>query len=235
MNGRLYLIPSPLSDEAPAGMIPEFVKTTVSALRFFIVEDKRTCRRFLRKLDPSFPIDDSTFFIFNEHTVRTDLEKFLEPARKNKDIGIMSEAGLPCVADPGFEIVQTAHQMGIHVIPLPGISSIFMALMASGLNGQSFAFHGYLPVKKDEKVKRLKQLISISSSERQTQIAMEAPYRNNPFLDDLLETLPSKTLLCIAADITSPAEFIKTSTVSEWKKNKPDLNKKPALFLFQCI
>jgi 16S rRNA (cytidine1402-2'-O)-methyltransferase len=233
MKGKLYLIPSPLADEASISFIPEFVKKTVAGLRIFIVEEERTSRRFLRKMDPAFPIDGCTFNIFNEHTSRTELDKYLEPISHN-DIGLMSEAGLPCVADPGYEIVQTAHKLGIQVIPLPGMSSIFMALMASGLNGQKFAFHGYLPVKKEEKIKCLKQLINQSSTEKQTQIMMEAPYRNNPFLDDLLEILPAKTLLCVAADITSPGEFIKTMPVSEWKKQKPDLNKRPAIFLFQC-
>jgi len=230
--GILYLIPGLLSEESYSGLIPGAVQQFISQLRFFIVEEERSARRFLRKIDPHFPIDDTHFLVFNEHSNKTEIGQYMEPL-SHSNVGLMSEAGLPCVADPGHEIVLAAHRRGIHVVPLPGMSSIFMALMASGLNGQNFAFHGYLPVKKEEKIKKIRQLAAQPLHECQTHIVMDAPYRNNAMLADLLEALPAHAQLCIAAGITSPAEFIKTATVMEWQQQKPDLNKIPAIFIFR--
>ena len=231
MAGTIYLIPTPVSDDAGIGSIAAVVRDTVLPLRHFIVEEERTARRFLRKLDSMFPIDSSTFAVYNEHSSKTDVLQFLEPL-KNHDIGLMSEAGAPCVADPGAEIVAAAHKLGFTVVPLPGPSSILMALMASGLNGQSFAFHGYLPVKKEDKDKEIRRLERESAVQKQTKIVMDAPYRNRQLFDSLVETLSPSTMLCVAYHISSPEQYIKTIPVKDWKTKVPVFEKQPALFLF---
>lgn len=230
--GKLYLIPSTLGTESSVYVIPEYVKKIIAEIRFFIVEEERTARRFLRKLDPGFPIDHSTFYILNEHTGAEDIPAYLNIADTN-NLGLISEAGAPCVADPGSAIVKMAHQRKIDVIPLVGPSSILLALMASGLNGQHFAFKGYLPVEKNKRCKQIKLLENHSFLEKQTQIFIEAPYRNQQLLEDLLTSCDPATLLCIATDLTLSTEFIKTSSISEWKKKIPSINKRPSIFLLQ--
>jgi 16S rRNA (cytidine1402-2'-O)-methyltransferase len=227
----LYLIPNLLSDSAWQGVLPLPVSEIVSKLRFFIVEDVRNARRFLKKLDPSIYIDDLVFFELNKFT--TDLQKveYLKPLAEGSDVGLLSEAGCPGVADPGADIVKLAHQRNYRVIPLVGPSSILLALMASGLNGQTFAFHGYLPVKQSERITKIHQLEKQAFSQKQTQIFIETPYRNNPLIHDLLKTCQPATLLCIAADLTSENEFIQTRSISLWKNQVPDLDKRPAIFL----
>lgn len=232
MKGKLYLIPSTIGETEITDVIPQKVLDTINKITVFIVENERTARRQLIQMGIKTAIDDLTFFVLNKHTDRSSIGSFLAPCR-DSDVGLLSEAGVPAVADPGSEIVAIAHQNNIKVVPLVGPSSILLALMASGLNGQSFAFHGYLPVKGPEKTKKIKQLESISASQRQTQIFIEAPYRNNQLLADLIKTCGAKTHICVACNISTDKEFIRTLTAEKWQKNKVDLHKKPTLFLIQ--
>lgn len=231
MNGKVYLLPITMSDSADvAEVIPSEVISRILSLRFFVVENIKTTRRFLRKLDSTFPIDDSAFYILNKHTKKIDIDGFLSPCLNGNDLGIMSEAGVPGVADPGADVVSIAHQKDLQVVPLVGPSSILMSMMASGLNGQNFAFNGYLPIK-DGRAKRIKQLEQRVFSENQAQIFIETPFRNNHLLKDLLDNLLADTMLCVASNITAENEFIKTMKVSKWKKNIPDLSKLPTIFI----
>lgn len=227
----LYLIPNLLSDSPWQEVLPLPVSGIVSKLRFFIVEDVRNARRFLKKLDPAINIDELVFFELNKFTTDQQKTEYLKPLAEGSDVGLLSEAGCPGVADPGADMVRLAHQRNYRVIPLVGPSSILLALMASGLNGQQFAFHGYLPVKQPERISKIQQLEKQAWSLKQTQIFIETPYRNNPLIHDLLKSCQPSTLLCIAADLTSENEFIQTKTISSWKSQVPDLDKRPAIFL----
>jgi 16S rRNA (cytidine1402-2'-O)-methyltransferase len=229
-SGTLYLIPTTLGESNLNTVIPENNNLITSRLRHFIVEDVRTARRFLRKMDKQFPIDDCTFFTLNQHTSATEASNFLEPLAKGNDMGIISEAGCPAIADPGADIVAIAQRKNMKVVPLVGPSSILLALMASGFNGQSFAFVGYLPIDSSERAKTLKRLESRAVSENQTQLFIETPYRNMKMLEDIIKHCQSNTRLCIAADITLDSEFIKTKPVGEWKQQLPDLSKRPCIF-----
>ena len=230
MKGKLYLLPTPIGDGDVFEVIPLYNKTIIDSLRIFVVEEIRTARRFLRKISPDFPIDDCQFYILNEHTSQNiDLNPVLQHVIDGKNIGIISEAGLPCIADPGSELVAAAHQKDIAVVPLTGPSSIAMTLMASGFCGQNFAFHGYLPTNKTELRHKIHQLEQ--NSQQQTQLFIEAPYRNNQLFDMLLKECKSGTKLCIACNITQKDEYIKTKTISQWRKNPPPpLHKKPSVF-----
>lgn len=228
---KLYLIPTSLGDTSFDRILPAYNKEVVSTLRFFIVEDIRTARRFLKKANPAIEIDSLTFFILNQHTTPEELSTFLHPMFEGNDMGVLSEAGCPAIADPGADIVAMAQKNNFEVIPLIGPSSILLSLMASGFNGQSFAFVGYLPIEHAERSKALKKLESRAYSEDQSQIFIETPYRNMKMLDQILQTCQSNTRLCIAVDITLDTEFIKTKTVKEWKTQLPDLNKRPCIFL----
>jgi 16S rRNA (cytidine1402-2'-O)-methyltransferase len=230
VNGRIYLIPVTLGGDDFLKVIPEKVISLTRQLRFFIVEDVRSARRFLRLIDKEFPIDDSVFYVLNEHTGDEDITTYLEPLTKGFDIGLLSEAGLPGIADPGARIVALAHKKRITVTPLSGPSSILLALVASGLNGQNFTFNGYLPVKPAERSARLRELEK-RASEGFTQIFMETPYRNQKMLETVMATCHNDTLLCIAADITLPTEKVRTMRISEWKKELPVLNDKLVVFL----
>lgn len=231
MPGILFLIPNTLGENAPDEVIPQKVIETAQRLRHFIVEDVRTVRRYLRKIDRTFPIDDSQFFELNQHTDRSKIEPYLKPLLEGNDMGIISEAGCPAVADPGADIVALAHRKGIRVVPLVGPSSILLAQMASGFNGQSFAFVGYLPIEAAERQKRLRKLEHRAKEENQTQLFIETPYRNMKLFDELTATLKGDTRLCIACDITLESEYIETRTIGEWKQKKPqDLNKRPTIF-----
>lgn len=232
MKGSIYLVPVTLGDDNFSYVIPEKVLEIVRRLRFFIVEDLRSARRFLRLIDRSFPIDSSVFFELNEHTGDEDISHFLEPAITGSDIGLMSEAGLPGIADPGARIVALAHRKKIRVTPLTGPSSIILALISSGMNGQSFTFNGYLPVKPDERAARLKELEK-ASKKGFAQIFMETPYRNQKVLETLFDICHNDTLLCIAADISLPSESIATMSISEWKRNKPDISGRLVVFVLQ--
>ena len=233
MKGNLYLIPTVLGDTSPSDVLPASVFEVLNRLKHYIAEDIRTARRFLRKAGSSVPIDDIVFLELNKYTNEDDLAGFLEYADAGHDTGLLSEAGVPCVADPGSQITAIAHQSGIRVIPLTGPSSIILALMASGLNGQNFAFHGYLPVKSGERNKMLKRLEQESALKGQAQIFMETPYRNMQILDAIISVCKPSTLLCIASDITLESELISTRKVSRWAKKKPDIHKRPAIFIIQ--
>jgi 16S rRNA (cytidine1402-2'-O)-methyltransferase len=231
MNGNLYLIPTTLGDENPFRVLPSEIKTIVACIKHYIVEDERSARRFLRKIDPEIIIDNLIFKELNKRTRYDDMVLYLNPIFEGNNVGIISEAGCPGVADPGADAVKVAHQKGIVVKPLVGPSSILLSLMASGLNGQSFAFVGYIPVKHPARGKTIRHLEHRSLYEDQTQIFIETPYRNNVLLSDLVKTLDEKTRLCVACDLTLETEYIKTQSIREWKKELPDLHKRPAIFL----
>ena len=231
MKPILYLIPTSLGDTSFERILPTYNTEIVSALRYFIVEDVRTARRFLKKANPTINIDELTFFVLNQHTDPQTIHSFLQPMIEGKDVGVLSEAGCPAIADPGADVVAIAQQKGFDVVPLIGPSSILLSLMASGFNGQSFAFVGYLPVQSADRIKTLKRLEGRVFSENQTQIFIETPYRNMKMLEDILATCQPTTRLCIAADVTLATEFIKTKTIKEWKKQLPELNKRPCIFL----
>ncbi|MFW6104146.1 MAG: SAM-dependent methyltransferase [Bacteroidota bacterium] len=231
MKGKLYLIPTTLGDDGVDAVIPVEVKNIISRLDIFIVENIRSARRYIRKVDADKSIDGLTFFVLNKHTDKGQIPEFLAPLKKGRDVGLITEAGVPGIADPGEDIVRMAHNQEIKVIPLVGPSSVTLALMGSGLNGQHFTFNGYLPIQSNERIKKLKMLEKSSLQENQTQIFMETPYRNNQLLKAILEHCRDRTLLCIASNITLENENIQTKTIKEWRKAVPDLNKQPAIFL----
>jgi 16S rRNA (cytidine1402-2'-O)-methyltransferase len=230
--GKLYLIPSFLGSENPSEVFPALNKDIILTIKHFIVEEERTARRFLKKISPDIDINSLKFNVLNEHSNLLQVSSYLDPC-KNEDVGLLSEAGVPCVADPGSTIVKMAHEKGIEVVPLVGPSSIILALMASGLNGQNFAFLGYLPVKQNDRVKAIKQIEQRSVSENQTQCFIEAPYRNNQLFEDILKAASPETFLCIACDLTLPTQMVATLSIYEWKNKKPDLHKRPAIFLLK--
>ncbi|MDD3320599.1 MAG: SAM-dependent methyltransferase [Paludibacter sp.] len=227
----LYLIPTSLGETDFNRILPSLNTEIVTALRYFIVEDIRTARRFLKKVNQAINIDELTFFVLNQHTSPEELSDFLKPMFDGNDMGVLSEAGCPAIADPGADVVAIAQRNDFTVVPLVGPSSILLSLMASGFNGQSFAFVGYLPIQPGERSKALKRLESRVYSESQSQIFIETPYRNMKMLEEILQSLQPNTKLCIAVDITLETEFIKTKTIKEWKNNLPDLNKRPCIFL----
>ncbi|MEI7504783.1 MAG: SAM-dependent methyltransferase [Paludibacter sp.] len=227
----LYLIPTSLGDCSFERILPTYNTEIVNKLKYFIVEDVRTARRFLKKTNQAIEIDSLTFFILNQHTTPEELSDFLRPMFDGNDMGVLSEAGCPAIADPGADVVAIAQKNNFTVVPMVGPSSILLSLMASGFNGQSFAFVGYLPIQPVERVKALKKLESRAYSECQSQIFIETPYRNMKMLEEILQTCQPNTRLCIAVDITLDTEFIKTKTVKEWKTKLPDLSKRPCIFL----
>jgi 16S rRNA (cytidine1402-2'-O)-methyltransferase len=228
---KLYLIPTTLGDTRIERVLPPDLTGLVSSIPVFIVENIRTARRFLKKVDPEIVIDNLTFFELNQHTDKKEISRFLEPHANGLDIGMISEAGCPAVADPGADVVKIAHTKNIQVVPLVGPSSILLALMASGMSGQNFAFNGYLPIKNPEKAQQIKMLEKRMQTEGQTQIFIEAPYRNAQLLNDLLLNCDPQTMLCIAADITLDSEFIRSKPISWWKLHIPDIQKRPAIFM----
>ena len=234
MSAKIYLIPTTLGNSEISSVIPKNIENIIEDLNFFIVENIRTARRYIRKVSKTKVIDDITFFELNKHTKANELSSFLQPAMEGNNIGIISEAGNPGIADPGADIVSIAHRKGLQVVPLVGPSSILLALISSGLNGQNFAFNGYLPVKQNERIKKIQFLENRSKSENQSQIFMETPYRNMKMIDDILSSCKKNTLLCIATDVTLEGEFIKTKTIAEWKKNKPEINKRPSIFILHA-
>ena len=229
----LYLTPTLLAENTIQKVIPEHVIKVIHSLNQFIVEDVRTARRFLSKAKHPKQIENLLFRELNEHTSENEITSLLQYLKEN-NTGLLSDAGVPAVADPGAKIVKLAHENGITVTPLVGPSSVLMALMASGLNGQSFAFLGYLPVKKNERQKRLRMIEKRSEKENQTQIFIETPYRNMQLIDDILKCCSPETMLTIAADITGVNEFILTKRIRQWKEELPDLNKIPTVFLLQA-
>ncbi|MBK5195018.1 MAG: SAM-dependent methyltransferase [Proteiniphilum sp.] len=230
-NPALYLIPVTLGETPVEQVIPSYNTTVVSNLKYFIVENIRSARRFLKKSNPDIDIDSLTFYELNKHTDRNMIADYLLPMKRGESVGIISEAGCPAVADPGADVVTLAQQEGYRVVPLVGPSSMLMAIMASGFNGQSFAFHGYLPIDASDRAKKLKQLESRSYNEDQTQLFIETPYRNQKLADDILMHCKPQTLLCIAMNISCEDEFIVTRRVKAWKGKLPDMHKKPCVFL----
>jgi 16S rRNA (cytidine1402-2'-O)-methyltransferase len=233
-KGKLYLIPAPLSDSAICDYIPEGVRETIGKLKYFVVEDLRTARRYISKLKIDTPIDDLNFSLFNEHTDIKAISSLLNPVFQGNDLGLLSDAGMPCIADPGEELVQIAHSNDITVVPLVGPSSIFLALAASGLSGEKFSFEGYLPAKVPDLIKTVKKLEQQSRLEAQSKIFIETPYRSAKILEIILNHCSPATFLCVACNVTAQDEFIKTRQVKEWKKNIPELNKKPCIFIIQA-
>lgn len=231
MPGKIYLFPSFLAPVEPDKVLPRANTELLKNIKHFVVEELRTARRFLKACDRSIEIDSLHFEVLNEHTAPEAVDAMLAPALAGHDMGIISEAGCPAVADPGADLVAVAQRKGIRVVPLVGPSSILMSLMASGFNGQSFAFLGYLPMDGGKRAAKLKQMQRDIAQNRQTQIFIETPYRNNRLIGELCASLPANMLLCVAADITGPAESIITQPLSAWRKADYDYAKKPAIFL----
>lgn len=231
MAGKLYMIPTTLGGEQVDDVIPVGVQKIITEMRHFIVEDIKSARRYLRRVDRNFPIDESQFFELNKRTELKDLSRFLKPAKEGFNVGVISEAGCPGVADPGADVVALAHETGIRVMPLVGPSSILMALMGSGFSGQEFAFHGYLPKDRKDRIKRLKDFEADTRRTGNTHIFMDTPFRNMNVLDDLLNELADTTQLCIASNITLHDESVWTMNVEQWREKAYDLSKKPTIFL----
>jgi len=227
----LYLIPTSLGETSFDKILPAYNTGIITELKYFIVENIRTARRFIKKTNPQINIDELTFFELNQHTSSEQIINFIQPLYDGNNVGVISEAGCPAIADPGADVVALAQSRQFRVIPLIGPSSILLALMASGFNGQSFAFVGYLPIQPNERVKMLKKLENRVYSENQSQLFIETPYRNMKMFDDIISVCQPETKLCVAADITLDTEFIRTKTIKDWKKQIPDLNKRPCIFI----
>lgn len=232
--GTLYLIPVPLADNAAGKSFTPYLVDTINQISEYIVENEKTARRFLKEAGLKIPQSELVIHDYGKHQRDKGLGDFFAGLTAGKDVGLMSEAGCPGVADPGADIVAEAHRRGIKVVPLVGPSSILLALMASGFSGQSFTFNGYLPIDKAQRAKRLKDLESQAERFKQTQLFIETPFRNNQLLEEILRSLKPATRLCIACDLTAADEMVKTQTVAAWKKQTPDLHKKPTIFLIFC-
>lgn len=230
-KGKLYLIPTTLGESNAEEVLPILVKRVIEVIDYYIVENEKTARKSIKAVYPEKVQASLILSTLNKHTDVTEHNEMLKPCLQGINVGLMSEAGCPGVADPGAAIIKLAHEKGIQVVPLVGPSSILLAMMASGMNGQSFAFNGYLPIDKSEKKSALKNYEKLSQDKNQSQIFIETPYRNNKLMEDLLQTLQPNTHLCIAADITLPTEYIKTFRVNDWKKAKIDLHNRPTIFI----
>ena len=231
METALYLIPVTLGDTSIEKVLPSYNKEIILGIKHFIVEDVRSARRFLKKVERSINIDELSFYTLNKHTSAEEISGYLKPLLGGESMGVISEAGCPAVADPGADVVAIAQRKNLKVVPLVGPSSIILSVMGSGFNGQSFAFHGYLPIDPSERIKRIKVLEQRIYSENQTQLFIETPYRNNKMMEDVVKNCRPQTKLCIAANITCEDEYIKTKTVKEWQGKLPDLSKIPCIFL----
>ena len=231
MKGRLFLIPSPLGDNDPAEVIPAGVLSMLPSISTYVVEAVRTARRYLSAAGLKGHVQDLEFHELNEHTTPEEVEALMKLFDDGRDVGLITEAGLPAVADPGAQLVRLCHRHGVEVVPMSGPSSLMLALMASGLNGQSFAFLGYLPAKTEERRQALRSIEKHSSTARQTKIFIQTPYRNDSLLADILSVCRADTEVCIAANITMPDAFIRTKTAGEWKKSVPTIGKRPCVFL----
>lgn len=229
--GKIYMIPSVISDHTQERVIPQHVREAIQTCDHFLVENVRTARRYISSLQLGLKIEELVFEQLDKNTSFEECVELIQPLLNGKQVGVISESGCPGIADPGAKLVHIAHQFGIQVVPLVGPSSILLALMASGFNGQSFAFHGYLPIEKRERQQRLRQLEIESREKDQTQIFMDTPYRNEQLLADILRTLRKDTFLCIARDVTGKNELVITKPVSKWKQGALDLKKIPAIFL----
>lgn len=230
-TGKLYLIPTTLGDNDPLEVLPATVKSIIEQTDIFIVENEKTARHFIKRITPGKSQSTLKIHLLNKFTEDSEIPKFLESCKSGTNVGLLSEAGCPGIADPGADVVKLAHQLDIRVVPLVGPSSILMAMMASGMNGQSFTFHGYLPIDKDDRKKEIKRLERLSFELNQSQIFIETPYRNNKLLEDLCGILEKNTNLCVACDISLSTELIKTLSINEWSKKKVDLHKRPTIFI----
>jgi 16S rRNA (cytidine1402-2'-O)-methyltransferase len=234
MIGKLYLIPTTLGEEtAPLEVMPLSVKKVIEEVDYFIVENEKSARRFIKKIAPKKSQSSLQLLLLDKYAKELETSTYLDVCSQGKHIGLLSEAGVPAIADPGASIVKLAHEKGIQVVPLVGPSSILMAMMASGMNGQNFAFNGYLPIDKADRKKAIKELERVSREKNQSQVFIETPYRNEKLFTDLKAVLTPTTQLCIAADITLSSEYIKTHEIRDWKHQKPDLHKRPAIFIIQ--
>ena len=230
--GKLYLIPTTLGEtENPFDVLPQTIKRSIELLDYYIVENEKTARKFIKTICPEKIQSSLHISTLNKHTQDSEYKQMIQDCVEGKNVGLMSEAGCPGVADPGAVIVKLAHEKGIQVVPLVGPSSILLAIMASGMNGQSFAFNGYIPIDASEKKAAIKNLEKLSISKNQSQLFIETPYRNNKMLEDILSSLHPETYLCVACDITLPTEYIKTMRVVNWKKAKIDLQNRPTIFI----
>lgn len=232
-SGKLYLIPTTLGDSNISEVLPEFTKTIIEKIDNYIVENEKTARKSIKQVLPEKSQPFLKLNILNKHTDPSVLSTYLDPCKEGIDVGLLSEAGCPGVADPGAEIVKLAHEMGIQVVPLVGPSSILLAMMGSGMNGQSFTFNGYLPIDKKDRKQELKMLERISFERNQAQLFIETPYRNNQLFEDLIQILNPATKLCIACDLTLASEYIITKSILDWSKTKVDLHKRPTMFIIQ--
>jgi 16S rRNA (cytidine1402-2'-O)-methyltransferase len=234
MIGKLYLIPTTLGEEtAPLEVMPLSVKKVIEEVDYFIVENEKSARRFIKKIAPKKSQSSLQLLLLDKYAKELETSTYLDVCLQGKHIGLLSEAGVPAIADPGASIVKLAHEKGIQVVPLVGPSSILMAMMASGMNGQNFAFNGYLPIDKADRKKAIKDFERVSKDKNQSQVFIETPYRNEKLFADLKAVLTPSTQLCIAADITLSSEYIKTHEIRNWKHQKPDLHKRPAIFIIQ--
>lgn len=231
METALYLLPSTLGDTPISNVLPAANVAVISQIKYFIVENIRSARRFLKKVDRDIDIDTLTFYTLDEHTLPKDIHDYLKPLEEGNPMGVISEAGCPVVADPGSLVVELAQKKNLKVIPMVGPSSIILSVMASGFNGQSFTFYGYLPIEPDKRAAAIRTLESRAYKENQTQLFIETPYRNIKMLEEILHVCRPDTRLCIATDITCENEYIRTKTIKEWKKQLPDINKRPTIFL----
>ncbi|ALD21887.1 SAM-dependent methyltransferase [Hymenobacter sp. DG25A] len=232
MPGTLYLIPTVLAEDTATQVLPPQVAERVAALSYFLVENARTARRFIKQVAPQHVIEELRISVIDKDSSEAQIQAALKLVLAGQDAGVISEAGCPGIADPGAELARAAHQLGIKVVPLVGPSSLLLALMASGMNGQSFAFHGYLPIDRSRRSAAIKQLERVALAQKQTQLFIETPYRNMQMLEDLLTQLTGTTRLCIAANLTAPNELVRTNTVAGWRKaGIPDIHKQPAVFL----
>lgn len=231
-KGTLYLLPVPLSDQAASASYTTYFSEVINAIDEYIVENEKTARKFLKQAGLKMPQQQLVLHDYGKHARdEYDKDRFFKALLEGKDVGLMSEAGCPGIADPGADIVARAHKLGIKVRPLVGPNSMILALMASGFNGQTFAFHGYLPIDKAARAKKIKELEQVAQKAKQTQLFMETPFRNNQLLEEVLKVCSPKTRLCIACNITDPDEWISSDSIENWKKKKVDLHKKPAIFL----
>ena len=231
MTGKLYLIPTGLGSSAPLEIIPISIKKIIESIDIYIVENEKSARKFIKSVSSGKSQSSLTLFSLNKFTDPIEIPSFLEECHKGNNIGLLSDAGCPGVADPGAEVVRMAHEKNIKIIPLVGPSSILLAIMSSGMNGQNFAFNGYLPIEKSERKSKIKQLEKRSFNENQSQLFIETPYRNNSILEDLYNTLNLDTKICVACDLTLPTEHIKTQSAKQWKNSKLDFHKRPAIFI----
>ena len=231
MIGKLYLIPTTLGETEPLEVMPLSIKKVVEQIDYYIVENEKSARKFIKKISPKKSQPSLNLMLLDKYAEDIETARYLDICREGVNVGLLSEAGVPAVADPGASIVKMAHQNNIQVVPLVGPSSILMAMMSSGMNGQNFAFNGYLPIDKSDKKKAIKELERLSKDKNQSQIFIETPYRNEKMFSDLKSTLTPTTFLCIAVDITLPSEFIKSMMIKDWKHQQPNLHKKPAIFI----